>query len=70
VVLPVADLREALIANPTTLHSWKDITPLARNEFIRWVENAKQEETRERGNSPEPKCGAKLCFGPTWPVYR
>ena len=43
-----ADLRNALIANPTALDAWKDITPLARNEFICWVEDAKQEMTRER----------------------
>ena len=43
-----ADLREALIANTTALDAWKDITPLARNEFICWVEDAKQETTRER----------------------
>jgi hypothetical protein len=43
-----ADLREALIANATALDAWKDITPLARNEFICWVEDAKQETTRER----------------------
>ena len=42
------DLRRALIANPTALDAWKDITPLARNEFICWVEDAKQEVTRER----------------------
>ena len=42
------DLRKALIANPTALDAWKDITPLARNEFICWVEDAKQEMTRER----------------------
>ena len=42
------DLRQALIANPTALHAWKDITPLARNEFICWVEDAKQAVTRER----------------------
>jgi len=42
------DLRNALIANPTALDAWKDITPLARNEFICWVEDAKQEMTRER----------------------
>jgi hypothetical protein len=42
------DLREALIANPTALDAWMDITPLARNEFICWVEDAKQEMTRER----------------------
>ena len=42
------DLRKALITNPTALDAWKDITPLARNEFICWVEDAKQEMTRER----------------------
>jgi bacteriocin resistance YdeI/OmpD-like protein len=42
------DLRRALIANPAVLDVWKDITPLARNEFICWVEDAKQETTRER----------------------
>ena len=45
--LPV-DLRKALIANATALDAWKDITPLARNEFICWVEDAKQATTRER----------------------
>ena len=45
--LPV-DLREALIANAVALDAWQDITPLARNEFICWVEDAKQATTRER----------------------
>jgi uncharacterized protein YdeI (YjbR/CyaY-like superfamily) len=45
--LPV-DLRQALVANATALDAWKDITPLARNEFICWVEDAKQDATRER----------------------
>jgi uncharacterized protein YdeI (YjbR/CyaY-like superfamily) len=43
-----ADLRTALIADATALEAWKDITPLARNEFICWVEDAKQQTTRER----------------------
>ena len=42
------DLREALLANATALDAWNDITPLARNEFICWVEDAKQQTTRER----------------------
>lgn len=42
------DLREALIANDTALTAWMDITPLARNEFICWVTDAKQDATRER----------------------
>jgi uncharacterized protein YdeI (YjbR/CyaY-like superfamily) len=40
--LPAA-LRKALTANPAALDAWKDITPLARNESICWVEDAKQE---------------------------
>ncbi|MEO6627251.1 MAG: YdeI/OmpD-associated family protein [Aquihabitans sp.] len=42
------DLRDALAGNDTALDAWKDITPLARNEFICWVEDAKQQATRER----------------------
>ena len=43
-----ADLRQALSDNAPALEAWKDITPLARNEFICWVEDAKQATTRER----------------------
>jgi len=42
------DLRKALLADAKVLALWEDITPLARNEFICWVENAKQIETRAR----------------------
>jgi uncharacterized protein YdeI (YjbR/CyaY-like superfamily) len=42
------DLRDTLVANPAALEAWNDITPLARNEFICWVEDAKKEITRER----------------------
>jgi len=42
------DLRETLTASTAALEAWKDITPLARNEFICWVEDAKQASTRER----------------------
>ena len=41
------DLRAALIDNATGIEAWQDITPLARNEFICWVEDAKQAKTRE-----------------------
>ncbi len=43
-----ADLRQELLAHPVALDAWSDITPLARNEFICWVEDAKQKVTRER----------------------
>jgi uncharacterized protein YdeI (YjbR/CyaY-like superfamily) len=43
-----ADLGQALSANAIALAAWNDITPLARNEFICSVEDAKQAATRER----------------------
>ncbi len=43
-----SDLRKALLADPLALDAWTDITPLARNEFICWVEDAKQQATRDR----------------------
>lgn len=43
-----ADLRKALVADKKVLALWEDITPLARNEYICRVENAKQFETRKR----------------------
>lgn len=42
------DLRDGLTVSAAALAAWLDITPLARNEFICWVEDAKQEKTRER----------------------
>lgn len=43
-----ADLRDGLLTSSTALAAWESITPLARNEFICWVEDAKQQVTRER----------------------
>jgi uncharacterized protein YdeI (YjbR/CyaY-like superfamily) len=43
-----ADLREALGSEATTQAAWKDLTPLARNEWICWVISAKQGTTRSR----------------------
>jgi len=43
-----SDLREGLITSTVALDAWKDITPVARNEFICWVEDARQQKTRER----------------------
>lgn len=42
------DLREALIADDATLELWEGLTPLARNEWICWVEEARKPETRLR----------------------
>jgi uncharacterized protein YdeI (YjbR/CyaY-like superfamily) len=43
-----ADLRKALAGHTASLAAWNDITPLARNEWICWVEGAKLIETRNR----------------------
>lgn len=43
-----ADLKKALAIHPKGLAAWNDITPLARNEWICWVEGAKLIETRDR----------------------
>ena len=40
------DLAEALAREPAALATWHDITPLARNEWICWIESAKKAETR------------------------
>lgn len=42
------DLKKALVALPAALETWDDITPLARNEWICWIESAKKIETREK----------------------
>ncbi|MCZ9309753.1 YdeI/OmpD-associated family protein [Corynebacterium uberis] len=42
------DLRDALLGDREALELWEDITPLARNEFVCWVEDAKKPETRTR----------------------
>lgn len=42
------DLRYELLADNIALEKWEDITPLARNEWICWVENAKKEATRKK----------------------
>lgn len=40
------DLQKELNHFPKALKAWEDITPLARNEFMCWVLDAKKEETR------------------------
>jgi len=42
------EFRAALLADSQALATWEDITPLARNEWICWVESAKKVETRQK----------------------
>ncbi len=41
------DLFNALVSDKKALAKWKDITPLARNEWICWVTFFKKPETRQ-----------------------
>jgi len=44
-----ADLRKALVAaHPKARAAWSDITPVARRDWIQWIESAKREETRSK----------------------
>lgn len=43
-----ADFVAAISADPDTLALWRRLTPLGRNEFLCWVEDAKKPETRQR----------------------
>lgn len=42
------DLEQTLRADRAALALWEEITPLARNEWICWVEDAKREPTRRK----------------------
>lgn len=44
--MPV-DLGKALLSDARALAKWRDITPLARNEWICWTINVKREKTRK-----------------------
>jgi hypothetical protein len=43
-----ADLRKALSSFPKAETIWKDITPLARWDWIRWIRAVKTPETRQK----------------------
>jgi uncharacterized protein YdeI (YjbR/CyaY-like superfamily) len=63
-----ADLQKALDSDKAALAKWKNITPLARNEWICWVTSGKKAETRSiriakalfklRGGMRRPCCWA------------
>src|SRR5438128_9012676 len=42
------DLGKTLAAAPIAKTKWKDLTPIARRDFISWIDSAKQVETRKR----------------------
>jgi uncharacterized protein YdeI (YjbR/CyaY-like superfamily) len=40
------DLKDAIVKNSKVEALWREITPLARNEWICWVTSGKKAETR------------------------
>ncbi len=66
-----SDLRAALLATPKALEAWEDITPLARNEWICWVQSVKKAETRkhhiERLRTELPEGKRRPCCWPGCP---
>ena len=42
------DLRDALASDSKAFDAWEALTPLARNEWVCWIESAKNPETRCR----------------------
>src|SRR5207249_6868390 len=42
------DLRKVLAATPMAKAQWRDLTPIARWDFISWIDSAKEPETRRR----------------------
>jgi uncharacterized protein YdeI (YjbR/CyaY-like superfamily) len=45
---PPTDVRKALAAAPAAKAQRKGLTPIARRDFISWIDSAKQLETRKR----------------------
>lgn len=42
------DLQSSIRSTPALFALWEGLTPIGRNEFICWVEDAKQLTTRQR----------------------
>jgi hypothetical protein len=43
-----SDMCETLLSDAVALAAWEDLTALARNEWICWVEDAKKDATRRK----------------------
>ena len=42
------DVSEALRANPAALSIFEGLPPSHRNEYLKWIDEAKREDTRRR----------------------
>ena len=43
-----SDLQKILTAHPKARAKWEDLTPIARRDFMSWIDSARQPETRKR----------------------
>ena len=43
-----AEVHDVLSASPKAKAQWLDLTPIARRDFILWIDSARQPETRKR----------------------
>ncbi len=43
-----AEVQAAIADDPAVLARWRDLTPIARNEYLCWMADAKQPATRAR----------------------
>ena len=43
-----SDFRKALVSDSKIQKLWDSITPIAKRDFVTWIESAKQPETRKR----------------------
>jgi len=42
------DVQKGLVTNPETSHLWKDVTPMARWEWLRWINSTNNPDTRRK----------------------
>lgn len=49
-----ADLSRVFARDAKAKAKWLDLTPIARRDFISWIESAKQQETRKRRTDSMP----------------
>lgn len=69
-----SDFKKTLASDPEALAAWEDITPLARNEWICWIETVKKDETRklhiERARTELKEGKRRPCCWPGCPHRR
>lgn len=58
------DLREALATHAKARTTWNGLMPIARRDFISWIDGAKQPEARKRRVESLP---SRLAFGKRHP---